>query len=136
MPWVAWCPVEQRPTTFNVSKTMPQRALQFGNHDGAEHRATTWKLWTETADGKSDVYLTNLSLGATLKASLHQSGKWHIAYSKSTFENKVKGAIANFKDRFIEKWPRPTESRLGSRWLFALSHLGPQDRSHRRVGGQ
>lgn len=99
---------------------MPQRALRFGIHDDADRRAATWKLWTETSDGKSELYLTNRSLGGVLKASLHESGKWHIAYSKSTFENKVKGANPKFKDRFIEKWPRPPEFQPGATKAFSI----------------
>lgn len=93
--------------------TMVQRSLRFGIQDGKGNRASTWKLWTETGGGNSELYLANRSLGGTLKASFHQSGKWHIAYSKKTFEEKVKGAIPKFTDRFIEKWPRPKEIAPG-----------------------
>jgi hypothetical protein len=97
-----------------------QRALRFGIHDGAGRRATTWKLWTETAGGKSDVYLTCRSLGGALKTSFHQSGKWHTAFSQSTFENSVKGAIPKFEDRYIEKWPRPPEFASGATDAFRI----------------
>jgi len=99
---------------------MAQKALRFGIHDGAGRRAATWKLWTEAAGGKSDVYLTSRSLGGTLKASLHESGEWHIAYSQRAFEEKVKGAISKFKERFIEKWPRPPEFAPGITMAFRI----------------
>jgi len=99
---------------------MAKRALRFGIHDGTGHSAVTWKLWTETANEKSDVYLTCRSLGGDLKASLHESGNWHIAYSKSSFEKKVKGVVPKFKDRFIEKWPRPSETALGLTLAFRI----------------
>ncbi len=99
---------------------MTQRALRFGIHDGAGRRAATWKLWTEAAGGKSEVYLACRSLGGTLKASLHESGKWHIAYSRDAFEEHVKGAIPKFEDRYIEKWPRPSEFAPGITLAFRI----------------
>lgn len=99
---------------------MPKRSLRFGIHDGSGNRASTWKLWTEFGGGNSELYLANRSLGGTLKASLHQSGNWHIAYSQKTFEEKVEGAIPKFKNRFIEKWPRPNEIAPGVTLAFRI----------------
>jgi len=99
---------------------MAQRALRFGITDGTGHRAATWKLWTETGKKRSEVYLTSRSLGGTLKASLHESGNWHIAYSQKTFERDVKGAIPKQKDRFITKWPRPNEIASGITLAFRI----------------
>lgn len=99
---------------------MPQRSLRFGIHDGAGNRAATWKLWTEIGGGNSELYLSNRSLGGTLKASLHQSGNWHIAYSQKKYEEQVKGAMPKFKDRFIEKWPRPQEIAPGVTLAFRI----------------
>lgn len=92
---------------------MTQRALRFGISDGSGRRAATWKLWTETGGNKSEVYLACRSLGGTLKASLHGSGKWHISYSQRVFDRDVKGAIPKQTDRFIEKWPRPPQIAPG-----------------------
>ena len=99
---------------------MAQRALRFGITDGAGHRAATWKIWTETGRKKSEVYLASRSLGGTLKASLHESGKWHIAYSQHAFERDVKGAIPKQKDRFITKWPRPKDIAPGITLAFRI----------------
>lgn len=86
---------------------MPERSIRFGVTDGRGNRAATWKLWTQTGSGKSDVYLACRALGGTLKASLHESGNWHIAYTQRAFAKDVAGAIAQQSDRFMEKWPRP-----------------------------
>ena len=99
---------------------MTQQALRFGIHDGTDRRAATWKLWTEAAGGKSEVYIACRSLGGTLKASLHESGKWHIAYSQRAFEENVRGVIPKFEDRFIEKWPRPSEIAPGITLAFRI----------------
>lgn len=92
---------------------MPEIALRFGVTNGAGLRGATWKLWTVTTDGKFDVYLVCRALGSALKASLHQSGQWHIAYTEKAFENQVRGAIAQHDRRFIETWPRPAEIAPG-----------------------
>jgi hypothetical protein len=99
---------------------MSQRALRFGIHDGAGCRAATWKLWTEASGGKSDVYLACRSLGGVLKASLHESGNWHIAYSQQAFKENVEGVIPKFTGRFIEKWPRPSEIAPGVTLAFRI----------------
>ena len=99
---------------------MAKRSLRFGINDGNGRRAATWKLWTETSGGNSEIYLANRSLGGTLKASLHQSGKWHIAFTKQIFDNYVKGAKTKFKDRFIEKWPKPPEIAPGITLAFRI----------------
>ena len=92
---------------------MPERSLRFGISNGVGLRAATWKLWTQRATNKSDVYLACRSLGGSIKASLHESGQWHVAYSKKTFEERVQGAIPRFANRFVETWPRPPELAPG-----------------------
>jgi hypothetical protein len=98
---------------------MGQRALRFGIRDG-DNRAATWKLWTETSGGRSELYLVNRSAGGALKASLHESGRWHIAFSKKTFDNQVKGTSDRFNDRFLELWPRPPEIAPGLTLAFRI----------------
>ena len=92
---------------------MAKNELRFGVQDDQGRRAATWKLWTPAKGGYSDVYLACRSLGGVLKTSLHESGKWHIAYSKEAFEEHVEGAIPRFEDRFVEKWPRPADLHAG-----------------------
>lgn len=99
---------------------MAQRSLRFGIGAADGPRAATWKLWTETARGNSDVYLACRSLGGFLKASLHQSGTWHVAYSKQAFEESVQGVAPYPKDRFIEKWPKPAEIGPGVTLAFRI----------------
>lgn len=89
---------------------MAQRSIRFGITNGEGRRAATWKLWTETGGGRSEVYLACRSLGGTLKASMHELGNWHIAYSQIAFEKYVEGVFPNKKDRFVKKWSRPTDN--------------------------
>jgi len=86
---------------------MKKRSIRFGITDEKEHCAATWKLWTMIGGGKSDVYLACRALGGELKTSLHESGRWHIAYTPKMFKEKVEGTSAKQHNRFIEKWPRP-----------------------------
>jgi hypothetical protein len=84
---------------------MTEQTIRFGISDGSGRRAATWRVWTPTA--KSDVYLSCRALGGTLKASLHQSGSWHVAYSQKAYEEYVEGTAPKQDDRYLEKWPRP-----------------------------
>jgi hypothetical protein len=97
---------------------MPQRVLRFGVRDDAGHRAATWKLWTETSGRRSEIYLACRELG-TLKTSFHESGAWHVAYSKAFFEGDVMDTGPR-QDRFLEKWPRPTEIAPGLTLAFRI----------------
>lgn len=110
---------QPRPWVTEIT-SMPEIALRFGVSNGEGFRGATWRLWTVTTGGKFDVYLACRALGATLKASLHQSGQWHIAYSAETFENQVKGAIQQHCNRFIETWPRPPEIAPGLTLAYVI----------------
>ena len=99
---------------------MAKKLLRFGIHDGEGKRATTWKIWTETSGGNSEVYLTCRALGGVLKSSLHQSGNWHTAYTRPAFEKLLKGQVPDTKNRFIEQWPRPKEIAPGITLAFRI----------------
>jgi len=109
---------------------MAECSIRFGITDGESHRASTWKLWTYRGKGKSDLYLTCRVLGSKLKASLHDSGSWHYAYTQKTFEEKVEGVVAKQKDRFIEKWSRDgIRDSVASRGLGDVYKRQEQDGS-------
>ncbi len=86
---------------------MPEQSIRFGISDGSGNRSATWKCWSSVGVGKNDIYLACRALGGVLKTSLHQSGRWHIAYSNCFFEDKIDDSQKKEKDRFLEKWPRP-----------------------------
>jgi len=86
---------------------MVECSIRFGITDGEGHRASTWKLWAPIGVNKSNVYLVCRALGGKLKASLHESGRWRIAYTPETFKQEVEGIADKHRDRVIEKWPRP-----------------------------
>ncbi len=97
---------------------MPEQIIRFGISDGCGRRAATWRVWTP--EGKSDIYLACRELKGALKASLHQSGRWHVAYEQKTFKEYVDGAIPTQKNRFLEKWPRPKSIAPGVTLAFRI----------------
>ena len=70
--------------------------------------------------GPLQIKLTCRELRGALKASLHQSGQWHYAYSQKTFEEQVKDVILSKEDRFIKKWVRPEIIALGITLAFRI----------------
>jgi hypothetical protein len=96
---------------------MSKQSIRFGISDSSGKRAATWKCWTLTGKGKDDVYLACRELGGALKASLHQTGAWHIAFSEEFFEN---GFADKPDGRFIDKWPRPKEIAPGVTLAFRI----------------
>lgn len=90
---------------------MAEKVLRFAISDGSGLRAATWRLWTPSR--KADIYLTCRTLGGALKASMHESGSWHLAYTQETFEQRVDGTSPTQTDRFIERWLRPAPIRGG-----------------------
>ena len=99
---------------------MAKREFRFGIRNNAGLRAATWKIWAETSIDRSEVYLANRALGGTLKASLHDSGNWHFAYSPDAYGKLLEGVPGALKDRFIEKWPRPQDIAPGFTVAFRI----------------
>jgi len=98
---------------------MKEASIRFGIIDVRGRRASTWKCWTHTGTGKSDVYLACRSLVDTPKASLHQSEEWHIAYSKEFFVDNPEVFAGRHDGRFIDKW-RPNEIAPGLILAFRI----------------
>jgi len=53
------------------------------------------------------VYLACRSLGGKLKASLHDSGSWHIGFLRTFVENEVADGDPKRENPYIDRWPRP-----------------------------
>ncbi len=98
---------------------MAQRAIRFCVCDG-DRRASTWKLWTETAARQTEVYLVCRALRGELKVSLHEKGGWHVAHTKEYFENEVKGVIPWAEDRYTDRWQRPPSIAPGVTFAFQI----------------
>lgn len=92
--------------------TAPPAHLRFGVRAISGRRASTWKAFTLGGD-KSDFYVGCRELGGEMKASFHQSGNWHISYSKNFLEDGFDLASARPETRFIDTWTRPPEIAPG-----------------------
>lgn len=102
----------------NANTLMPDLALRFGVFDGAGFCAATWKCWTPP--GKEDVYLSCREMGGALKASLHESGAWHVAFDNKFFYAKVRQEDKSEKGRFLDKWRVPPPITPGVRLAFRI----------------
>jgi len=99
---------------------MAQKSIRIGVGSNESLHSATWKLWTETSGGHSEIYLACRALGGELKASMHQSGNWHVAFSESTYKDKVEGTVPSLTSRFAEKWPQPSEIAEGVTLAFRI----------------
>ena len=66
---------------------MPESAIRFTVRNQSGQRAATWKCWSPS--GKEDVYVTCRDIHGALKVSLHETGRWHVAYFEGFFEESV-----------------------------------------------
>ena len=88
--------------------------LRFGITDNNGHRAATWTITNPKS--KSDIYISCRELRGTIKASLHQSGSWHIGYSKDAAEKY----LATDQNKYMEIWTRPKPIALGFTLAFRI----------------
>jgi len=98
---------------------MASRSLRYGVRREIDLSSATWTVATPK-NVKSDVYLFCRPLRGTLKASMHESGRWHVAFSPEVYKKESNSAAATLKDRFIEKWPRPREIGKGCTLAFKI----------------
>jgi hypothetical protein len=78
--------------------------LRFAVGSPVEYRSAVWRLWAQ----RNDVYLAARVMHGLIKFSLHQSGKWRVAWSG---ESRI--TAQGSPDRVEERWERPAEFRLG-----------------------
>jgi hypothetical protein len=96
----------------SVKKRDP--VIRFAVGSPEEAYSAVWNLVTNG----NDVYLFGRQMARYLKASLHASGVWRIAWTK---ESQV--LLTGTDDRVIERWRRPPEFRPG--WTQGISILVP-----------
>jgi hypothetical protein len=96
---------------------MNEAAIRFGVGDG-QRRAATWKCWALEGPGRNDVYLACRELRGALKASLHKSGQWHVAFDEQFLERNA--VREEWPTRFMETWQRPAELAPGFTLAFRI----------------
>jgi hypothetical protein len=97
---------------------MAERAIRFAVGDG-KLRAASWKCWT-SAGGKHDIYLACREVGSAFKASLHQSGEWHLAFFDKFLQKHLDVQWDRPGGRFIDQWLRPTVIAPGVTLAFRI----------------
>ena len=90
---------------------MPEQSIRFVVSNDQKQRAATWKCWTPSSS--NDVYVVCREIGSAVKASLHESHQWHLAYIEHFYERSMPDEQKTENGRFIQKWPRPPEIAPG-----------------------
>lgn len=98
-------------------RNMKRQEIKFGITDDSR-RAATWKLVTPKS--KSDIYLSCRELRGAIKASMHQSGSWHLGYTKETGSKYFETEESFYENQYIEKWPRPKPISKGITLAFRI----------------
>jgi hypothetical protein len=104
---------------------MPETAIHFAAKNSSDKRSSIWKCWTNLGNEKSDIYVTNRNIGKALKASLHESGSWHIAFDSGFIKDEVQEESRLLSNRFVDKWSKPAEISMGC--TLALRIIIPGD---------
>jgi hypothetical protein len=97
---------------------MPQQTIRFGVGEPDGPRSATWRLWVPARS--SDVYAARRSLAGQVKASLHASGRWRVAFTTELVERADQELVAPGQDRVIIAWDRPPEVMPGLTAAFDI----------------
>jgi len=99
---------------------MPERSIRFCVADEKRQRSSTWKVWSQLGHNKHDVYLACRPLGGCLKASLHESGSWHIGFIRDDLKRRLDPAHPRCINPYLDRWNRPKEIAPGFTLAFRL----------------
>ena len=97
---------------------MPEQNIRFVVVSPENMRAATWKCWNPP--NSSDVYLACRELGGAVKASLHQSGSWHLAYLEDFYQRSMPDDKKSESGRYISKWAKPSDIAPGYTLAFQI----------------
>lgn len=88
--------------------------------------STVFRAWANA--GKSDIYVAARPVAHSVKLSLHESGRWRMAFTKQ-FANSGSPVVDPPGDRRANEWTRPAEFEPGWTAAFLVivphSQLGP-----------
>lgn len=85
--------------------------IRFSVRTPEGFRSATWKCFS--LKGKDDFYLVCRELKGATKVSFHESGKWHIGFTKAFLEKEVSKDSPLSIDRYTSKWTEPNELSPG-----------------------
>lgn len=99
---------------------MTKESVRFAVRSERGLRAATWNLTVRTGSNKNDVYLFCRPLRGALKASLHESGSWHIGFLRNFAEENFENGHPKRSDPYIERWPRPNAFAPGMTLAYRI----------------
>jgi len=82
-----------------------EQVLRFAVGSAIGRRSRSWRVWVPRR--KSDVYISGRSLGASVKASLHESGTSRFALTTEWVRRKRFQAPEGRDQRLAVEWERP-----------------------------
>lgn len=95
---------------------MAERAIRFGVANGdRSKKAATWRCWTNLGHDNT-VYLTCRELQGSLHLSLHDTGRWHVAFASERFD-QLFDQQSQPGSRFAGQWLKPQQTAPG--WTLA-----------------
>lgn len=97
----------QRPSGMTSTNQLAVFRFAVGSAEGP--RSASFRVWV-TARG--DVYASARRLGATIKVSLHASGRWQWSFTEEFYDDKARGWIRR-PSRHVFTWQRPAEIAPG-----------------------
>ena len=96
---------------------MPKSAIRFCVFNEQSNLcAASWKLWS-VPSGDSSFYIACRELSGAVKLSLHESGRWHVAYAKEHFDRLFE-EDKKPETRFIRSLNKPNNFHPG--WTLAV----------------
>lgn len=104
---------------------MPENAIRVAVKNSSGERSSIWKCWANHGNGKNDIYVTNRAIGKAIKASLHESGSWHIAFDSRFLREEIQQESRLLSNRFVDRWSKPAEISAGC--TLALRIIIPGD---------
>ncbi len=99
------------PRYLRKCASMLERSVRFVVANSSGQRAATWKCWT--SPNFPDVYVACREVGSAVKASLHRSGDWRLAYIEGFYSRAFSAPRQAEHSRLIQRWPRPSELAPG-----------------------
>ena len=121
------------PLTLGVRPRMTSAEIRFGVRTVSGRSSATWKVWTNGGCA-SDFYVSCRALGGEVKTSFHESGQWHVSFTKYFYETAFENTKPKPPTRFISKWTRPTEIAPGC--TLGLRILVPWSAATNRTTGE
>jgi hypothetical protein len=112
---------DEPPEATTLRPRNDQLNVAFG---APERRAAIWKVLVAR---KGEVYVMERSTGKYVKASLHKTGDWRVAWiDGNPTEHPVVAEVIEKKGRIIEQWQRPPAKLDGYTLAFSIVTSGDQ----------